>query len=288
MTHPTSRISSVPPRPESTAEISGSGWTALAASVAVITVLFILLIAIRDRAETTVAALAGWLPFGWAFAAGMVASVNPCGFFMLPAYLAYQLGARDEGAQAAPTLARAARVLLIGITATAGFLSIMAAVGLAIAAGGQGLLRAFPYAGVAIGVLLAGLGMWLLTGRSIGVLNASRVAIRPQRNLRNVFLFGIAYATGSLSCTLPIFLLVVGSSLATTGLAASFGQFISFGLGMGTILVAVTIGTAFFQDRVARSLRAIVPHVHRVSALFLIGAGLYLVYYWVWFSGFIL
>lgn len=289
MTHPTSRISSVPPRPESTAQISGSGWTALAASVAVITVLFVLLITIRDRAETTVAGLAGWLPFGWAFAAGMVASVNPCGFFMLPAYLSYQLGARDEGAHAASTLARTARVFLLGITATAGFLSIMASVGLAIAAGGQGLLRAFPYAGVAIGVLLAGLGVWLLlTGRSIRVLNASRVAIRPQRNLRNVFLFGIAYATGSLSCTLPIFLLVVGSSLATTGLAASFGQFISFGLGMGTILVAVTIGAAFFQDRVARSLRVIVPHVHRVSALFLIGAGLYLVYYWVWFSGFIL
>jgi cytochrome c biogenesis protein CcdA len=26
------------------------------------------------------------LPVGYAFAAGMVASVNPCGFFMLPSY----------------------------------------------------------------------------------------------------------------------------------------------------------------------------------------------------------
>jgi len=33
-----------------------------------------------------------------------------------------------------------------------------------------------------------------------------------------------------------------------------------------------------------RWLRLIVPFVHRVSALFLIGAGLYLVYYWVWLS----
>ncbi|MGH2362369.1 MAG: cytochrome c biogenesis CcdA family protein [bacterium] len=258
-------------------------------SAAVGTVLLLILIAIRNRAETTVAGLAGWLPFGYAFAAGMVASVNPCGFFMLPAYLSYQLGARGQDAHPSPTLVRTGRVLLLGTTATAGFLGIMAAVGLVIAAGGQGLLRAFPYAGVLIGVLLTALGLWLLlTGRSIGLLSASRVTITPQRNLRHVFMFGVAYAIGSLSCTLPIFLLVVGSSLATTELAASFGQFISFGLGMGAILVAVTIGAAFFQDRVARSLRAIVPHVHRVSALFLIGAGLYLVYYWVWFSGFIL
>lgn len=30
--------------------------------------------------------------FSWAFAAGSVAALNPCGFAVLPAYLAYQLG----------------------------------------------------------------------------------------------------------------------------------------------------------------------------------------------------
>jgi hypothetical protein len=57
---------------------------------------------------------------------------------------------------------------------------------------------------------------------------------------------------------------------------------------MGTVLMLVTIGTALFQDMLTGLVRAIVPHVHRLSALFLIGAGLYLVYYWVWFSGSIL
>ncbi len=248
-----------------------------------------LLIVVRNRAESTVAALAALFPLGWAFAAGMVASVNPCGFFMLPAYLSYQLGARSATFEQSSRIHRAASALGLGVVATSGFLLILAAVGAVVAAGGQWLNRTFPYAGVAIGVALTMLGAWMLRGgRTIGLLAASRAHVAPARSARNVFLFGIAYATGSLNCTLPVFLLVVGTSLASQGLGASFGQFISFGLGMGTILVAVTIGAALFQDAVTRTLRTVIPHVHRLSALFLIGAGLYLVYYWIWISGSIL
>jgi len=250
--------------------------------------LLILLMAVRNRAESTVADLAALIPLGWAFAAGMVASVNPCGFFMLPAYVSYQLGARSA-IEGSSRFSRGARAVGLGVVATSGFLLVLAAVGGVTAVGGQWLIRTFPYVGVAIGAALTALGAWMLrSGRTIGLLAASRVHVTPQRSTRNVFLFGLAYAAGSLSCTLPVFLLVVGTSLASQGLLASFGQFISFGLGMGTILMAVTIGTALFQDAATRLLRAIVPYVQRVSALFLIGAGLYLVYYWIWFSGSIL
>ena len=37
-----------------------------------------------------------------AFSAGMVAAVNPCGFALLPAYLAYYLGLESSGDAAAP------------------------------------------------------------------------------------------------------------------------------------------------------------------------------------------
>ena len=250
--------------------------------------LLALLIVVRNRAERTVADLATLIPLGWAFAAGMVASVNPCGFLMLPAYLSYQLGARDV-LEEASRARRISRALGLSIVATSGFLLILAAVGLVIASGGQWLIRTFPYAGVTIGAALTLLGVWMLrSGRTIGLLAASRTYVVPHRSLRNVFLFGIAYAAGSLSCTLPVFLLVVGTSLASQGLLGSFSQFISFGLGMGTILVVVTVGAALFQDVLTGLVRAIVPHVHRLSAFFLIGAGLYLVYYWVWYSGSIL
>ena len=40
------------------------------------------------------------LPFGYSFGAGMVSTVNPCGFSMLPAYLSLYLGDRYEGSGA--------------------------------------------------------------------------------------------------------------------------------------------------------------------------------------------
>jgi cytochrome c biogenesis protein CcdA len=253
---------------------------------AVVVALLLLLLRVQNSAESSLANLADLLPVGYAFGAGMVASVNPCGFFLLPSYVSYHLGTENPDFYQSSSVSRIWKSLLVGGVATLGFVVVFAIVGSLISAGGQWLIRAFPYAGVAIGMGMIGLGLWLLvTHRSLGIMAASRVTVNRKRNLRNVFLFGITYAIGSLSCTLPIFLVVVGGTLASQGLAASFGQFISYALGMGIILVAVTIGAALFQGAVARRLRRAIPYVHRASALFLVGAGAYLIYYWVFFVG---
>ncbi len=250
-----------------------------------VTGLLLLLLSVRDSAEAVVADLAGLLPVGFAFAAGMVASVNPCGFFMLPAYISYHLGIEETGFYQQSVVRRLSKGLLLGAVTTAGFLTVFAVAGSISSAGGQWLVRVFPYAGVVMGVVMVLGGLYLLvTRRALGIMAASRVTISPKRNLGNAFLYGIVYALGSLSCTLPIFLVVVGSSLASQSLLASFSQFIGYALGMGTILVAVSIGAALFQGAVARGLRKAIPYVHRASALFMAGAGAYLVYYWVFLA----
>ncbi|MCH7588410.1 MAG: cytochrome c biogenesis protein CcdA [Chloroflexi bacterium] len=226
------------------------------------------------------------LPIGFAFAAGIVASVNPCGFLLLPTYITYQLGNQEsEVSQRYPLISRLLKALLMGAVATSGFILVTGFVSAIIAAGGQWLIAVFPYAGLVIGGAMILLGIWLLaTHRSIGIMAASRLTISPKRNLGNVFVFGIVYAGGSLSCTLPIFLVVVGSSLATQGFLSSFGQFLSYGLGMGVILILAMVGTALFQGIVLRWIKAAIPYVSRASAMFLIGAGGYLLYYWIFFA----
>lgn len=246
-----------------------------------------LLITVRDGAEAGVASLTRLLPVGYAFAAGMVASVNPCGFFMLPSYVSYQMGAGERSEHGSGLAPRLGRGLLLGAVATLGFVLIFAAIGGVIGAGGTWLVTVFPYAGLSIGVAMICLGGWMLiTRRSIGVLAASRVGVAPGRGLRNVFLFGVGYAAGSLSCTLPVFLVVVGTTLASGGLAASLANFIGYALGMGTILIAVTLGTVLFRGGVASALRGAMPYVHRTSALFLVGAGAYLIWYWLFYARF--
>jgi cytochrome c biogenesis protein CcdA len=227
--------------------------------------------------------LASLLPVGYAFAAGMVASVNPCGALMLPSYIFFQLGTEETRTSVTERLLKALR---IAIATTAGFTVIFGAVGVVVSAGGRWLTEFFPFAGLVIGLAMLGLGVWLLVShRSLGILAASRVSVRPERTLGNMFMFGIAYAISSLSCTLPIFLVVIGSALGSGGLVVSFAQFLGYALGMGAILAAIAVGTALFREAVERWLRRVLPYVHRLSALFLIGAGVYLIYYWVFEAG---
>lgn len=238
------------------------------------------LLALVEQAMATVAAA---LPLGYAFGAGMVASVNPCGFLMLPAFGTYYLGLEGAEEERRPALVRAAQAVGLGLMATLGFVALFGMVGLVLALVGRGLTAYFPYGGLLIGVGLVVLGVWLLvSGHSLGILAASRV--QPAfggGHVASVFLFGIAYGIGSLACTLPVFLVVVGTALVSRGLVEALGQFVSFGLGMGLVLTLVTLGVAFFKGVVTGRLRRLLPHVHRVSAVLVLLAGLYVVYYWL-------
>jgi cytochrome c-type biogenesis protein len=251
----------------------------------VVLVLLAGVILLRSGAEGMMAQLAGVLPVSYAFAAGMVASVNPCGALMLPTYAVYHLGSADEQSRR-HVVRRLLRAVRVALVVTAGFTTVFALVGAVVAAGGQWLATVFPYAGLLIGVGMVALGIWLVVGHhTLGIAAAARVHIAPQRTLVNMFLFGIVYAVGSLSCTLPIFLVVVGSALAGGDLATAFSQFLGYALGMGVVILVVTVGTGLFRRAVSRWLDKLTPYVHRFGALFLIGAGGYLVFYWIFQAG---
>ncbi len=230
-------------------------------------------------AQGRLSAFFGWLPVGYAFAAGMVAAVNPCGILLLPSLAAYAL------ARAGPEsgVRRLGRAVRLGLLSTLGFLLLFGSVGLVVGAGGYALMQAFPYGGMLVGTALILLGSWLaLSGRALGLPSATRVweRVRLHNDLLSFFAFGVAYGICSLACTLPVFLAVVSSALASGSLAVAAGQFVGYALGMGTVVTAVLIGAAFFEAAVTRWVRALVPYVHRTAAAFLIGAGIFTVGYW--------
>jgi cytochrome c biogenesis protein CcdA len=220
------------------------------------------------------------LALGYAFGAGMVAAVNPCGIVLLPALVTYYLGREQAG----PTLGRVGRALLLSIMTTAGFIVLFGGVGLILGAGGRALVDFFPFAGVLIGLIFAGLGTWLaLRDEGFGIAAAGRFAGfgAGGGGLLSPFLFGVGYALASLACTLPVFLVVVGSALAAGSPADAAVRFLSYALGMGLVLSAVIVATSVFHAVVARFIRAVVPHVHAVAAALLVGSGVFLVKYWL-------
>lgn len=80
--------------------------------------------------------LADWLPLGYAFGAGMVATVNPCGFLMLPTYAAYYLGTNEENLPVSSVPVRGLHGLVLGLAITLGFVVLFSTIGLAVSLGG--------------------------------------------------------------------------------------------------------------------------------------------------------
>ena len=87
-------------------------------------------------------------------------------------------------------------------------------------------------------------------------------------------MFGIGYGLASLGCTLPVFLVVVGSAIKSQGFTNGIFQFFSYSLGMGAVLTALALSIAVFHGGLATYLRRIVPYMGRIAgALLLISGG---------------
>lgn len=226
------------------------------------------------------------MPVGYAFGAGMVSTVNPCGFAMLPAYLALYLGTGSDEFYQQSVISRAIRALWIAAVMTVGFVLLFGTIGAVVSIGGQVVIGIMPWMGLIIGVALFGFGAWMLTGRSLstGIFHriAARIGDPRDVSTRGFFLFGIAFGAASLSCTLPIFLTVVGSAFTSEGAASGLSQFIGYALGMGSVVVGLTVAAALVKEGLlVRHVRRLMPYVQPISAWLLLLAGGYIVYYWL-------
>lgn len=215
----------------------------------------------------------------FAFTAGMFATVNPCAWAMLPAFISYYLGSGEEGYETEPLSSRALEGIKLGLLITAGFLLIFGGMAVIISAGLRIVIQYMPLLSLIIGVLLVLVGIWLLSGKSLPIHIPQPNIDVSAHNSRSVFMYGLAYGFASLSCTLPIFLAVVGASLTTAGIAGMSVMFTAYGLGMAVVLMSVAIGAALFKGIVAQWFRNVLPYVHTVGAVMLIIAGVYLVWY---------
>src|SRR5512132_26292 len=105
-------------------------------------------------------------PLGYAFVAGMVASVNPCGFVLLPAYLGLYLG-DDQGTSGGRR--PIGRAIAVSVTVTASFVLLFGLAGIIASLAASALTSVLPWIGAAVGVCLILLGGLLASGRELDV-----------------------------------------------------------------------------------------------------------------------
>ena len=207
---------------------------------------------------------------------GMVASVNPCGFAMLPAYLGLFLG--TESAERS-TVARIRRALVVGGAMTLGFVVVFLVLGSALRNAADVLTNISGWATLVIATLLIGLGVAILAGWRIPIATPKIAKGGRSGTFPSMFLFGVSYAIASLGCALPVFLSTLFGGASQHGVVSGIVGMLFYGLGMGLVITALTVSLAVASGGLLKVLRTAMRYVDRAAGLLMLLAGVYLVFY---------
>lgn len=210
----------------------------------------------------------------YAFAAGAVATVNPCGFALLPAWFAR--GMADHADR--PTAERLVRAVLSGGAVSLGFVTIFAIAGVIFASGASWMGPALPWIGVVLGVGLVLVGAGWVTGARLPGLPYV-AACRRVNTKYGAFGFGLSYGLVSISCTLPVFMSVAGLSFLLEDTPSPVGM-LSFLAGAASVLTLISVGGTFSGAGITRLVQGQTVLLRKLAGVLTVLAGLYIVLYW--------
>ncbi|MFI6514225.1 cytochrome c biogenesis CcdA family protein [Spirillospora sp. NPDC050679] len=204
-----------------------------------------------------------------ALAAGLVAAFNPCGFALLPSFLALLVSGPGG----------VLRALRLSAAMTAGFVTVFGVFGLVISTVTAPVQEHLPWVTVVTGAVLVVLGAWLLTGREL-LLRLPRLNVGGgSGSFPALYGYGASYAVASLSCTIAPFLAVTGLVSGGGDVLSGLAAFVAYGVGMGIVVGLLAMLVALAQEAAVRRTRAVLPYISRVSGAFLLLAGVYVAYY---------
>lgn len=230
------------------------------------------------------------LPLGYAFGVGMFAAVNPCGFALLPAYLGFYMGDRDTSGSDKSLGWNLLRAAQVSVMVTLGFVLLFGVIGLVLSLISSAIASLFPLVGLLVGIALVIFGGRLLGGGSFHSSLADRLAQRAgsrarQISSRGYLAYGVAYGAASLGCTLPLFMVVVVFPLTQGGFGTGMLQFLLYALGMGSVVTALTLSTAFMKKAAVSRVAVLGRWMQVLSPVLLLVAGSYVIYYWLTLGG---
>ena len=225
----------------------------------------------------------------FAFSAGVVSAVNPCGFAMLPAYLGLYMSTSIYEKDSTHYGNMILKGLFIGCCVGLGVLSLFLFVGLITGFALNFIRSIMEWVGLLLGVGLITIGIWLMNGGRLYTSLTARIGQSignpTQISLKGFFLFGVSYGVASLSCTLPIFLSVVGINLNGSSIYDSMMQFALYGAGMGSMIMFVTLSMAILKGVMIRYIKLALPYVERIGFFLVVLSGMYIVFYWMTIGG---
>ncbi|MEU8986916.1 cytochrome c biogenesis protein CcdA [Streptomyces sp. NPDC048558] len=216
------------------------------------------------------------LPLALALGAGILAAVNPCGFALLPAYLSLLVLGDDSPSRTVAV----GRALTATAAMTIGFAAFFGVFGLVIQPVAGQVQQHLPWFTIVFGLLITTAGAWLLAGRQLPALAPKlRRAPAVTRSVPSMALFGMAYATASLGCTIAPFLAIVVSAFRSGSTTEGIALFTAYAAGMGLIVGAASLTVALTRTTAVTRLRRLGAFAPRLGGGLLLLVGAYVAYY---------
>ena len=218
-----------------------------------------------------------------AFISGIAAVFSPCGIAMLPVYMSIFYAKKEVSSSN-----RLITGILFGLTVTLAFIVVFLLIGLLLSLFGRGLVTYTPWVALFLGFFLVPLGIIMMFGKNVSMFsniidklsNKFKMSMDKSSNQYKVFfLFGIGYSIAALSCTFPLFLTIVSIALASSGTFGGLYAFLVYAMGMGAMMIAISIGLATSKEFVTDKLSKIMPHMHKINGFIILLAGIYIIYY---------
>lgn len=210
---------------------------------------------------------------GLALLAGLASFFAPCSVGLIPAYMGFliqgQQGVRQEH------LLR--HSLGGGLQTTAGIVAIYAVIAALLWVFRDTLSRYVPVLSPIVAVLLIAFGILMLVGMDWERI-ARRLGMGKVDGRKGFFAFGVGYGLAAFGCTGPVFLPILLAAFAE-GAATGLAAFAVYTLAVAGFIVFAAYLVAQGQQTRLRRLLSHTKLVTRVSAVLLIGAGAYLLWF---------
>lgn len=211
-----------------------------------------------------------------AFTSGIAVFFSPCAVALLPAYVGYTIRGEDDQKG---SFTKSLVGLRFGLLAALGILTVFLLLGIAFSLVGNFIAPYAKWVAMGTGAGLIILGLYMFTGRKVTLPISHDVG--TNKGYRGHYLFGVAYALGSLGCTLPIFIIVVSQALSLGSFSLGMLTFLVFSAGTILLMIAASVGSTVSKALVSNYLNVLMPVVNRVSPIIIILAGAYLIYFQV-------
>ena len=225
------------------------------------------------------------LPLSFSFVSGMLATVNPCGFVMLPVYISMFLSSKEKDVKKSNFVIKFLNIFQISISLGLGFLIIFGAVGLAITAGLLFIQPILSWLSILIGFFLVGLGIYTFSGKNLYFSFPQKLSykinISQDSKFKNFFLYGLSYGIASISCTLPLFIALISNAINSGGLTNGIKQFISYSLGMTSVILIITLFASFIKNFSFLKKTSLTKFYQYPAGLIITLVGMYLIIYWI-------